>query len=60
MMQPKPMDIDELAALFSVSKRTVRNWMEAGMPVLRPSPKVLRFDATQVMDWMKTTERAAV
>lgn len=59
-MQPKPMDIAELAAHFSVSKRTVRNWMEAGMPVLRPSPKVLRFDAAQVLDWMKNTERAAV
>lgn len=59
-MQPKPMDIAELAAHFSVSKRTVRNWMEAGMPVLHPSPKVIRFDATQVIDWMKTTRRAAV
>jgi excisionase family DNA binding protein len=52
-MQPKPMNIDELAAHFSVSKRTVRKWMEAGMPVLRPSPKIVRFDAEAVMEWMK-------
>ena len=52
-MQPKPMNIDELAAHFSVSKRTVRKWMEAGMPVLRPSPKIVRFDSAAVMEWMK-------
>jgi excisionase family DNA binding protein len=47
------MKIDELAAHFSVNKRTVRKWVAAGMPVLHPSPKIVRFDAEAVMEWMK-------
>ena len=57
-MQNKPLEIDEVAALFSVSRRTVRNWMAAGMPVLKPSPGVLRFDAQACIDWARTQESA--
>ena len=57
-MQNKPLDIEEMAALFSVSRRTVRNWMDAGMPVMRPSPGVLRFDAQACIDWARTQDAA--
>lgn len=52
-MQTKPMNTDELAELFGVSRRTVYNWINAGMPVLKPSPGVVRFDVAACTDWMR-------
>lgn len=60
-MDNKPLNTEEMAALFSVSTLTVRRWIKAGMPVLRPSPGVLRFDAQACIDWAaQRTEDAAV
>jgi phage terminase Nu1 subunit (DNA packaging protein) len=58
-MDNKPLTTDEIAALFAVSTRTVRRWMDAGMPVLKPSPGVLRFDAQACIDWARTTQQAS-
>ena len=40
---------DELATRFKVSQRTVVKWVKNGqIPVIRPSPKIMRFDADAV------------
>lgn len=60
-MDNKPLDTEEIAALFGVSTRTVQRWRDAGMPVLKPSPGVLRFDPQACLDWAASrTEETAV
>lgn len=44
-------DTEQLAELFGVSPATVRRWIDSGMPVLRPSPGVLRFDVQACVEW---------
>lgn len=40
---------DELAQRLQVKRRTVVGWVKAGLiPVIRPSPKVIRFDIDAV------------
>jgi excisionase family DNA binding protein len=42
---------EELARHFQVSRRTILDWVRDGaIPVIRPSPKVLRFDPVAVAD----------
>ena len=53
-MSENPIDITTFAALFAVHPRTVSRWIDAGMPVLRPSPGVLRFDVAECKNWMRT------
>jgi phage terminase Nu1 subunit (DNA packaging protein) len=60
-MDNRPLDIEEVAALFSVSTRTIRKWMDAGMPVLSlPSPRILRFDPQACIEWARTRQESAV
>ena len=58
-MQETPVDITEFAALFSVHPRTVSRWIAAGMPTLRPSPGVLRFDVAECKNWMRVNATEA-
>ena len=42
--------VDQLANRMSVRRRTVLAWVKRGLiPVIRPSPKVLRFDPAAVV-----------
>lgn len=60
-MENRPLDIEEVAALFGVSTRTIRKWMDAGMPVLSlPSPRILRFDAQSCIEWARTRQESVV
>lgn len=40
---------DQLANRLQVRRRTVVGWVKAGLiPVIRPSPKIIRFDVDAV------------
>jgi len=58
----KPLDMNELADWFGVSIPTVKRWVRDGAPCLRPSPGVVRFDLTEVIEWCKSgkADKAAV
>ena len=56
-MQQKLIDAATLAEHFGVHKNTIYNWVEAGMPVIRPSAGLRRFDLAACIQWM--AERAA-
>lgn len=58
-MSDKPLDMNELADWFGVSVPTVKRWVRDGVPCLRPSPGVVRFDLAEVIEWAKT-DKAAV
>lgn len=52
-MSEKPLDINELADWFGVSVPTVKRWVRDGVPCLRPSPGIVRFDLAEVLEWAK-------
>lgn len=62
MQNEKPMDMEQLADWFGVSVPTVRNWLRDGVPCLRPSPGVVRFNLSEVVEWSKkhSNDQAAV
>ena len=61
-MQDKIVDRRELAAHFKVSIPTVDRWIRDGIPVMKPSPGVTRFDLDEVIAWAKNhhSTKAAV
>lgn len=51
-----------LAEAVRVSPRTIDNWTRHGMPHLKLSPRMIRFDLGEVLKWMRTnhgTRRAS-
>jgi predicted DNA-binding transcriptional regulator AlpA len=46
-------DVNELATKLNVSRKTVFNYIKHGMPVIRMSPRKLRFDYDEVVFWLK-------
>ena len=53
--------IDQLATHMQVKRRTVIAWVRRGIiPVVRPSPKVLRFDPEAVKDALTVHPQAEV
>ncbi len=43
--------VDQLADRLQVQRRTILGWVKADIiPVIRPSPKVLRFDPDAVVE----------
>lgn len=49
----KLVDIEEAAQWFGVSPMTIRRWVADGMPSVRPSPKVLRFELSACTEWAR-------
>ena len=47
------LDTGQLAAHFNVSVPTIHRWIRDGLPCLRPSPGVVRFDLADVLAWSK-------
>jgi excisionase family DNA binding protein len=45
-------NIEDIANIYKVSTRTVRNWIKRGMPHLRIG-NVIRFDIPEVEHWIK-------
>lgn len=60
MSSETPVDIEVAAKHFAVSTMTVRRWVRAGMPCLRPSERTLRFILSDCVEWMKSNDKAAV
>ena len=58
-MSDKFLDTEQLAERFQVSVPTVQRWIRDGVPCLRPSPGVLRFDLAYVIDWAKSGRAAS-
>lgn len=52
-MNEKPMDVKQLADWFQVSIPTVNRWVRDGVPCLKPSPGVVRFNLIEVIEWAK-------
>lgn len=44
----------ELAQTFKVTQRTIRNWMQQGMPHMR-NGAILRYDPVDVKEWLLAT-----
>jgi excisionase family DNA binding protein len=61
-LSTKLLDRKELATHFGVSLPTVDRWIRDGIPALRPSPGVIRFDLADVIAWAKANaqDEAAV
>jgi phage terminase Nu1 subunit (DNA packaging protein) len=58
-MSQELMTTMELAAKYRVSRCTVLRWIEAGLPCLRPSSNVVRFDPCVVESWMRERTQLA-
>lgn len=43
-----------LAEAVRVSPRTIDNWTRNGLPHLKLSPRMIRFDLGEVLSWMRT------
>ena len=61
-MNDKLIDRNELAEYFGVSVATIDRWIRDGVPTIKPSPGIVRFDLSEVVAWAKsrTIDRAAV
>lgn len=44
--------IKEVAAIYKVTTKTIRNWIKKGLPCIRIG-NVLRFDINEVDTWTK-------
>lgn len=44
--------LEEIAERFKVTSRTIYNWIDGGMPVMKIGG-VIRFDPEEVTAWMK-------
>ena len=52
-MEKKYVTINELMAILKVKSRsTINNWRKEGMPYEKFG-KLVRFDETEVMEWLK-------
>ncbi len=50
IMKREILTVDQLAERMQVRRRTILGWVKNGMiPVIRPTPKVLRFDPDAVI-----------
>ena len=47
-------DKRDVAAMLKVSLRSVDNYIASGCPVIKPSPRLCRFDMADVMAWFKS------
>jgi predicted DNA-binding transcriptional regulator AlpA len=45
--------IKDIQKKLHVSRKTVFDLMDQGMPKVRISERILRFDPDEVMDWIK-------
>lgn len=45
--------VKELQDRLNVSRKTVFDLMKEGMPNIRISERILRFDPDEVMNWLK-------
>lgn len=50
-MEEKLLDTKALAEAFQVSVPTVKRWIADGVPCMRPSPGVVRFRMSEVVEW---------
>ncbi len=48
-------NIEDIASIYKVSTKTVRNWIKRGMPHLRTG-NVIRFDTAEVENWIRNKE----
>ena len=55
-MQQIWLTASELAAVFKISKPTVRLWTRTGMPHLRCG-RLVRFDAQKVQQWLEQRQQ---
>lgn len=46
-------DVKQLSELLNVSRKTIFNYVKTGMPVIRMSPRKLRFDYDEVVQWFR-------
>lgn len=44
--------LEEVAEKFKVTSRTIYNWIDRGMPVMKIGG-VIRFDTEEIRAWMK-------
>jgi excisionase family DNA binding protein len=51
------MTTNEVAERYRVSKQTVLRWVADGMPCIRPSEGVFRFNAAAVAEWIDARTR---
>ena len=55
--QDKPWSTKQVAEYFGVNSRTVLRWAaEEGMPHMKLSPKVVRFDPAKVREYSRVQE----
>lgn len=47
-------DKRDVASMLKVSLRSVDNYIASGCPVIKPSPRLCRFDLAEVKSWFKT------
>lgn len=62
-MSDQIVDRQELANHFRVSVATVDRWIRDGVPCMKPSTRVVRFNIAEVIEWAKagkTESKAAV
>lgn len=52
-MTNRMLDRQELADHFRVSVATVDRWIRDGVPCMKPSTRVVRFDLAEVLEWAK-------
>lgn len=50
-------DKKALAARLGLSRRTIDNWMQRGLPHLKLGPRSVRFDLRDVESWIQRTCR---
>jgi transcriptional regulator GlxA family with amidase domain len=50
--EPRYLSLAALAELVGVSKRTAQNWVTKGLPVVRPSARVVRVDVAAARTWI--------
>jgi len=54
---PEPMlTADQVAAIYSVSKRTVYRWALAGAPHYKLGPKLVRFRISELVEYLEQEE----
>jgi DNA-directed RNA polymerase sigma subunit (sigma70/sigma32) len=46
----------EIGELFQVTRETIRNWRNAGMPHEKLSNRVYRYELDKILAWAKTRE----
>ena len=48
--------VKDIMEIYKIGKRTVSNWIEKGMPVIKKG-RIIRFDRNKVWEWFNNENK---